>query len=98
MVTSSAPIGIEGVSGNGVRSHAARAVALIRARPTLGLPLPSAIESLTGMTLIERVIACVYVTAPEKPPEKLCGHQLPMHTGESITTEVGLKPCISAVA
>jgi len=50
------------------------------------------------MMLMERVIAWVSVIAPLKPPEKLCGHQLPMHTGESTTIEVGLKPFINAVA
>ena len=57
--------GIEGVSGSGVRMPALRAVSRIMARPTLGLPLPSAIDSLTGITLIERVIAWVSVMAPE---------------------------------
>ncbi len=42
---------------------------LILARPSFGLPLPSAIDSLTGMTLIERVSAMVIVIEPEKPPE-----------------------------
>ena len=47
---------------------ALRAVSLILARPILGLPLPSAIESFTGMMLMERVSACVSVIEPEKPP------------------------------
>ena len=56
-VTSSAPIGIDGVSISGVRSPALRAMSRILARPAFGLPLPSAIESFTGMTLIERISA-----------------------------------------
>ena len=44
---------IEGVSGSGVRRPALRAVSLILARPIFGLPLPSAIDSFTGMTLME---------------------------------------------
>ena len=48
---------------------ALRAVSRILARPIFGLPLPSAIDSFTGMTLIERVSACVSVIEPEKPPE-----------------------------
>jgi hypothetical protein len=39
------------------------------ARPAFGLPLPSAIDSLTGITLIERTSAIVSVIEPEKPPE-----------------------------
>src|SRR5580693_5829481 len=67
-VTSSAPIGSDGVSGRGALMPKRRATSTILARPTLAglgdLP-PSAIDSLTGTTLIERVIACVSVTAPE---------------------------------
>ncbi len=51
-----------------MRMPALRAVSLILARPTFGLPLPSAIESFTGMTLMERVIACVSVIEPAWPP------------------------------
>ncbi len=64
-VTSLAPIGIEGVSISGVRSPALRAMSRILARPVLGLPLPSAIEIFTGITLIERVSAMITVIEPE---------------------------------
>src|SRR5262249_19666854 len=77
---------------------ALRAVSRIMARPIFGLPLPSAIEIFTGITLMERVIACVSVIAPAWPPPWFLRHQFPMHTGESTTTEVGLNPFISAVA
>ena len=40
---------------------------MILARPTLGRSVPpSAIDSFTGTTLIERVIAWISVTEPEK--------------------------------
>ncbi len=43
-----------------------RAVSTIFARPARGPPFPPiAIDSLTGTTLMERVIACVSVTEPE---------------------------------
>ena len=61
--------GIDGVSGNGERRPKSRAVLTIMARPILGLPLPSAIERRTGITLIERLIASISVIAPEWPPE-----------------------------
>src|SRR5262249_85222 len=77
---------------------ALRAVSLILARPIFGLPLPSAIESFTGITLMEGVGACGGVIDPAWPPAEFFGHQLPMHTGESTTIEVGLNPFISAVA
>src|SRR5262249_41496231 len=93
-----APIGIEGVSGSDVRMPALRAVSLILARPTFGLPLPTAIDSFTATTLIERFRASVSVIEPEKPPPQFLGHQLPIHTGESTTIEVGLNPFMSAVA
>ena len=67
--TSSAPIGSDGVSGSGDWMPILRAVWMIMARPSLALPWPSAIESFTGMTLIECVMASSSVTVPEKPPE-----------------------------
>ena len=63
-VTSSAPIGSDGVSGSGVRRPIALAVLTILARPTLALPLPIVIESLTAMVLIERLIASISVIEP----------------------------------
>src|ERR1700722_12519238 len=67
-VTSAEPIGSDGLSGSGALMPKRRATSTILARPTLAgfgdLP-PSAIDSFTGTTLIERVIACVSVTAPE---------------------------------
>ncbi len=65
-LTSSEPIGSDGVSGSGAVMPNFRAVSMILARPAFGPSLPpSAIESFTGTTLIERVMACVRVTAPE---------------------------------
>jgi hypothetical protein len=67
-VTSSEPIGIDGVSGSGAVRPNFRATSVILTRPAFAgfgdLP-PSAIDSFTGTTLIERVIACVSVTEPE---------------------------------
>ena len=67
-MTSSEPIGSDGVSGSGALMPKRRATSTILARPALAglatLP-PSAIDSFTGTTLIERVIACVSVTEPE---------------------------------
>jgi hypothetical protein len=56
------------VSGSGVTMPNLRATATILARPALAgffSPLPRAIESFTGTTLIERVNAWVSVTVPE---------------------------------
>ena len=64
-VTSSAPIGSEGVSGSGVRSPIALASATILLRPVLALPLPMVIESFTAMVLIERISALVIGIEPE---------------------------------
>ena len=64
-MTSAAPIGSDGVSLSGVRSPILRAMWMILARPILALPLPSAIDSFTGMTLIERTSAWVSVIEPE---------------------------------
>ena len=63
-VTSSAPIGSDGVSGNGVRSPIALAFLTIFARPSFALPLPIVIESLTAMVLMERLMASVSVIEP----------------------------------
>ena len=43
--------------------------AMILARPAFGLPLPSMIESFTGMVLIDLTSAMCSVVEPEKPPE-----------------------------
>src|SRR5258705_3484406 len=66
-VTSSEPIGIDGVSGSGALRPKRRATSVILTRPALaglgGLP-PSAIDQLTGTTVVQLEIGFGIVNVP----------------------------------